>query len=315
MRIILTHFIASIRLTRPLISSGVGLSVVLGQLLSSGGLPGLYLIILGFVMGYSISASSMISNDIYDIEVDRINAPDRVLPSQQLNISTAWGLTILSIILGTITGFILDPLIGIIAIIFALLGLLYNYSWKEKGLPGNLIVSSSAIVPFVLGGLSVGNNDLLVWIIGILVFSYNLSGELVGGIMDYVGDRVRNSQSVAHKIGSRWTLIWASVLLIIGIILLWLPVILDLLCMIYASYAVVFTIISMFLIVRYVNYMLSPKLNRLMLEIRSGISNNNSTTGVEQNFKEVSQDLKQLKDLMFVGLMLGLVGMSLDVLI
>ena len=41
--------------------------------------------VLGFVTGFAICAFSMVVNDYYDIEVDRVNQPTRPLPSGQVS--------------------------------------------------------------------------------------------------------------------------------------------------------------------------------------------------------------------------------------
>ena len=46
-------------------------------------------IVLGFVTGFAICAFSMVANDYYDIEVDRVNQPTRPLPSGAVSMREA----------------------------------------------------------------------------------------------------------------------------------------------------------------------------------------------------------------------------------
>jgi geranylgeranylglycerol-phosphate geranylgeranyltransferase len=55
--------------------------VISGELLASGRLPSASQMVLGFLCVFCISAASLILNDYFDIESDRINAPDRPLPA------------------------------------------------------------------------------------------------------------------------------------------------------------------------------------------------------------------------------------------
>src|SRR5512133_3104125 len=58
-----------------------GVCVILGELLALGKLPPAKLGILGFLSVFFISATSLILNDYFDFEIDKINAPERPLPS------------------------------------------------------------------------------------------------------------------------------------------------------------------------------------------------------------------------------------------
>jgi len=58
-----------------------GICVVAGEMLALGRLPTVAEALLGFLTGFFISGSAMISNDYFDLGVDRINRPERPLPS------------------------------------------------------------------------------------------------------------------------------------------------------------------------------------------------------------------------------------------
>lgn len=57
-------------------------------------LEGLVPVILGAVMAASLNAASNGINQIFDIEIDRVNKPERPLPSGRLSLRTAWSVTI-----------------------------------------------------------------------------------------------------------------------------------------------------------------------------------------------------------------------------
>ena len=58
-----------------------GVCVIVGELLASGKLPAAREMVLGFLSVFFISAASLILNDYFDIESDRINTPERPLPA------------------------------------------------------------------------------------------------------------------------------------------------------------------------------------------------------------------------------------------
>src|SRR5579885_2480953 len=57
--------------------------------------------LLGFLTGFTISSFSMISNDIYDIEVDKLNQPDRPLPSGRVSKKQAWAVAFAFLAVGS----------------------------------------------------------------------------------------------------------------------------------------------------------------------------------------------------------------------
>src|SRR5512138_3635825 len=70
-----------IQIFRPELPFAAGVCVVLGEVVALGGLPDLREIIPGFFCGFFISGSAIVLNDYFDLEVDRINTPDRPLPA------------------------------------------------------------------------------------------------------------------------------------------------------------------------------------------------------------------------------------------
>src|SRR5215467_13194681 len=58
-----------------------GVCVILGELLALGKFPNMEELILGFLSVFFISAAALILNDFFDIESDKVNAPERPLPA------------------------------------------------------------------------------------------------------------------------------------------------------------------------------------------------------------------------------------------
>lgn len=78
-----------LKLLRPELPFAAGVSVIIGEIITLGNLPPLSEISLGFMWGFFLSGSAMILNDFFDIEVDKVNAPNRPLPSGLISPSTA----------------------------------------------------------------------------------------------------------------------------------------------------------------------------------------------------------------------------------
>ncbi len=85
-----------VQILRPELPFAAGVCVILGEIVALGGLPPFREAMLGFVCGFFISGSAIVLNDYFDLEVDRVNTPDRPLPSGLISPSEAVLLTIVT---------------------------------------------------------------------------------------------------------------------------------------------------------------------------------------------------------------------------
>lgn len=213
-----------IQLFRPDLSLAAGMCVVLGEMLALGAFPSLWVVGLGFVCGFFLSSSALIANDYFDVEVDRINAPQRPLPSGLLSRGEVMALAILAALLGLAAAWAFNPLaLGVSGMVWVM-GFLYNWKLKAAGLWGNLIVSASVAMTFILGGIGVGQAwNKTVWIFGLIAFFFDLAEEIAGDAMDAEGDRQRASKSIAILSGKRAALRLSGVLFGVVILLSFAP--------------------------------------------------------------------------------------------
>ena len=70
-----------LQILRPELPFAAGVCVILGEIVALGGLPPFREAMLGFVCGFFLSGSAIVLNDYFDLEVDRVNTPERPLPS------------------------------------------------------------------------------------------------------------------------------------------------------------------------------------------------------------------------------------------
>lgn len=218
-----------IKLLRPELPFAAGICVIIGEIITLGSIPSLSELFLGFTWGFLLSGSAMILNDYFDIEVDKINAPNRPLPSGLISSKTAIVFTIVISLLGLVSSFFINKIAVLLYIIFWIVGFLYNWKLKEKGLLGNLFVSSSVAVTIILGGIVVGNPwNKAVLIFSMMLFVFDLGEEIAADAMDIEGDKKRNVKSIPILIGRKNALYVSFSLFIIFIALSLLPVILSL---------------------------------------------------------------------------------------
>ena len=197
-----TKMLGLLRLFRFELPFAAGVCVILGELLALGKLPAPKEIVFGSLSVFFISATSLILNDYFDLESDKINAPDRPLPA---GLVTEWEVVILSIVV-TMLGFITAYLISLAALFVVILvwavGFLYNWRFKKSGLIGNLMVSFSVGMTFIFGGLAVGRPfEKIVLFFAVWVLLIDLGEEIAADAMDLEGDRQAGSRSLALVLG------------------------------------------------------------------------------------------------------------------
>ena len=179
-----------------------GICVILGQLLAIDQFPPISIMALGFLSIFCISATALILNDYFDLEIDRVNSPERPLPS---GIVTKQDVVLLSIgvaMLGLIASYLISFTALLISLFVWMIGFLYNWRFKRSGLWGNLMVSFSVGMTFIFGGISVGVPFAkMAWFFAVIVALINVGEEIAADAMDVQGDRQAGSQSLAVVLG------------------------------------------------------------------------------------------------------------------
>ena len=206
----------------------IGLAVVVGIAIGSPDMLFSRLTIYGFITGFSISSYSMIINDIYDIEIDKVNQPERPLAKQIISINSALSLSLILLLIGLTSSLLISYYNIIITAIFSFLSWFYNIWGKKQGIIGNSIVASSMSIPFIFGGIITGNISLLVWSISLIAFLSGMGREIIKTIADIKGDKIKGIKSVSIQFGSRNAMLIACGFIIISILISFIPVYLNL---------------------------------------------------------------------------------------
>ncbi|MCC4767151.1 prenyltransferase [Methanosarcina sp. DH1] len=179
-----------------------GVCVILGELLALGALPTTTEIVLGFLSIFFISATALILNDYFDLEIDRINAPERPLPAGLVTEQEVILLSIVVAILGLITSYLISLEALLVVILVWAVGLLYNWRFKKAGLIGNLMVSFSVGMTFIFGGIAVNKPfEIIVWFFAVIVMLVDLGEEIAADAMDIEGDSRAGYHSLALELG------------------------------------------------------------------------------------------------------------------
>jgi len=184
------------------------IAVLIGAIVAAG--PGgvyeepLGIIVAGLAIFLFIGGGNAL-NDYYDYETDKINHPERPLPSDRMKEDEAlWlgrGLLLAAVL---ITALSFNPLALILVAVSAILMVSYETHLKERGLIGNLTIAILSGALFLFGGLVYwdvegGGGFTATLILGSLAALTTLAREIIKDIEDVEGDTDR--ETLAHTMG------------------------------------------------------------------------------------------------------------------
>ncbi|MHA1468468.1 MAG: geranylgeranylglycerol-phosphate geranylgeranyltransferase [Promethearchaeota archaeon] len=226
--------IGSLIIMRPINCIMGTLTVIIGILNTRTGIPINILLInlvLGILTYYFIAGSGMIINDIYDIEIDKINRPNRPIPSGAVSLKQAKILFILTFGIGVMISIIhylifdLSGLNIILAVFFGLIGWLYAAWGKKQGFIGNIIVGISFSIGLIYGAVL---NSLTIppyiYYFFLTAFFLLLSREIVKGCEDIEGDKEEGVKTLAIKLGTKKAIRFSLLFEVLAIIFFILPI-------------------------------------------------------------------------------------------
>ncbi len=180
-----------------------GFAVIVGERIATPYVTG-QAALFGYLTGFFLLAAGNIVNDYFDRDVDAINEPGRPLSSGSVSLAQAISFAIILCSLGLLFAAQTGIWTSILAVISLVVMIVYNSGLKKTGLPGNALVSANVAVPFIYGGLVVGKLPWALLIFATLAFISNVGREVVKGIVDVAGDKVKGIRSVAVKMGNAY---------------------------------------------------------------------------------------------------------------
>lgn len=166
-----------------------------------------------------IAAAGNIINDIYDIDTDTINKPDKVIVGKTITEQSAYNWFIALNVLGVGIGFYLSNSIdksGFAALFVIISALLYVYAsyLKQTFLVGNIVVSALVAMSIIIVGIfdllpviTDHNRDTQVLFFKILLdyslfaFMINMLREMIKDIIDVDGDYNAEMKTMPIVIG------------------------------------------------------------------------------------------------------------------
>lgn len=185
-----------------------------------------------------ITAAGYIINDIYDVETDLFNKPNKVFIGTILTTNQAYNWYFIFNIIGVLLGFYLanylqKPVFSSVFIIISFLLYFYSSTLKKMLLIGNLLVATLISLSFLLLGyfdliLKVSLNHLsfhyllfeLIFEFAVFAFFINLIREIVKDIEDIIGDNNLKMKTLPIVIGIKYSKLIVGLLTLLLLILL-----------------------------------------------------------------------------------------------
>jgi len=211
-----------LRLIRPLNCLMMGFAVIVGASLVSP-LNFTINLLLGFATSFSLTAAFMAINDYYDREIDAINEPNRPIPRGDVSPKEALMFALLLSTIGFVAAFETNLPSLLVAVIAWIISITYITEGKGTGLPGNFLVSATVVIPFIYGGLTVGQIEASTLLFVAIAFLSNTGREVTKGIVDVEGDRSHKIRTIAVTYGERTAAAAAAVFSLLAVCLSPLP--------------------------------------------------------------------------------------------
>ena len=144
-------------------------------------------LLASFAAAFTLSAGNII-NDIYDLGIDKVNRPERPLPSGKISKNSALILYFLLIAASLILSWFINLYAFMIVIIANILLVIYSKFLKRVLLVGNILIALLTGLVFIFGGVAVRNPSAAI-IPALFAFLINFIREVVKDMQDVDGDK------------------------------------------------------------------------------------------------------------------------------
>ena len=253
---------AVVKISRPsnvLIST---LTIFIGVIIFSKDEINIALAIIAGLCGGLIDAGGNIINDYFDVEIDRINKPERPLPSGSISKHEALALYIISTLTGIILGLNLDTISSAIVILSALVLFMYSFRLKFIPLVGNFTIAFMTGLAFIFAG-SVAGNFKSALIPASFAFLINLGREIIKDIEDIEGDMKCGIKTLPIVSGTRMAVLITNLSLITLILVTPIPYLLKFYNLYYLLTVIAVDIVLIYVILSLMTNISKRNLNRL----------------------------------------------------
>jgi geranylgeranylglycerol-phosphate geranylgeranyltransferase len=178
-----------------------------------------------FLVVFLVTGAGNAINDYFDIDIDRINKPERPIPSGKISLKAALCFSLALFAAGIIIAASINMICGAIALVNSLLLIYYASTLKRTALLGNIAVGYLTGSTFLFGGAVFFEQGGIkgVFVLFVLATMATIAREIVKDIEDIEGDREDGAQTLPIIIGPKKAAYLASLIGLIAVLASPLP--------------------------------------------------------------------------------------------
>jgi 4-hydroxybenzoate polyprenyltransferase len=167
-----------------------------------------------------IAAAGYIINDYYDVKIDYINKPERIVVGKVIKRRVVMAAHIILNFTGIGLGFLISPLIAVINFACALLLWLYSNQLKRLPLVGNIAVALLTGLSIYIIEIFYQTNNAFILIYALFACGFTLIREIIKDLEDMKGDATFGCKTFPVVFGirkSKTMLSLVSIVFVVGI--------------------------------------------------------------------------------------------------
>jgi len=170
-----------------------------------------------FAASQFIMSGAMIINDIFDVDVDKINNPTRPLVTKEVSILSAEKLTIQCFVFGLLFSLPLNFKAKIISLVSIIISIIYTPVLKKIVFLKNITCASLVALNVLFSSFALSNTaNYCTYYFMATFFICSIHKEVLMDISDVEGDKISGIQTIPVIYGIENTKFFLNIFLLIG---------------------------------------------------------------------------------------------------
>ena len=156
-------------------------------------------VLTGLSAAITLSAGNII-NDVFDVEIDKINRPRRPISSGKISENSALVYYAILVLFSMTLAYLININAFLVVLCATIILFIYSKFLKRIPLVGNIVVAFLTGLVFIFGGVAVNNPDAAL-IPAVFAFLINMIREMVKDMEDVEGDKIAGVDTFPIKCG------------------------------------------------------------------------------------------------------------------
>lgn len=200
-----------------------------------------------------VNSASNIINQVYDLEIDKINKPERPIPSGIISVDEATTVAWILYLIALFRAAVINPNFGFMVFLIMLFTLTYSMPplrWKKRLWANNISIAIPRGLLGIVAAWSIfGPIDVPIpWAIGFVIFVYLIGGTTTKDLTDIKGDAAFGMRTLPVVYGTRMAVSLSAPFFILSFLFLAIEIMVGLLKP-EAKYMILLIILSIVIII------------------------------------------------------------------